>query len=92
MVRIVVSRNSATRFHRIQRSLLLASLMVVGALLPSSAVAAPASSLDWAPADASLYFSFLRNREQIDTVLASNWWAKLKAMPAEQREQAQEGA
>ena len=77
-------RNFATRFRNAHRSLILASLLAVGALLPSTAVAAPASSLDWAPADASLYVSFLRNREQIETVLKSNWWAKLKAMPAAQ--------
>ena len=40
------------------------------------------TSLKWIPADAASYTVWLRNREQLDAVLKSNAWAKLKALPA----------
>ena len=42
------------------------------------------TSLKWIPADAASYTVWLRNREQLEAVLKSNAWAKLKALPAVQ--------
>src|SRR5207244_2684188 len=44
----------------------------------------PAGSLRWVPADAAFYSAMLRNREQLDAVLRSRAWARLKSLPAVQ--------
>jgi hypothetical protein len=43
------------------------------------------SSLKLVPADASFYSVSLRMKEQLDIVLKSNAWAKLKSLPAVQQ-------
>jgi hypothetical protein len=42
------------------------------------------SSVQFVPSDAAFYSVMLRNREQIEAVLGSQAWAKLKALPAVQ--------
>jgi hypothetical protein len=39
------------------------------------------SSLQFIPADAAFYCTMLRNREQLEAVLHSNAWARIKALP-----------
>jgi hypothetical protein len=42
------------------------------------------TSLKLIPADAAFYSSMLRNREQVETLLHSNAWAKIMSMPSVQ--------
>lgn len=42
-------------------------------------------SLKWIPADAAFYSSSLRMKEQLDILLKSKAWAKLKSLPAVQQ-------
>ncbi|MBN1910553.1 MAG: hypothetical protein JW818_12485 [Pirellulales bacterium] len=46
-----------------------------------SALAKIDTSLHWVPADAAVYSSMLRNREQIEAILDSRAFAKIKDMP-----------
>ena len=41
--------------------------------------------MDWAPADAAHFATHLRLKEQLDIVLASKAWAKLKEQPSAQQ-------
>ena len=66
------------RLHRL-------ALAVIVALVAGPARAPPTrphSSLKLVPADAAFYTSSLRLGEQLDAFLASNAYAKLKALPA----------
>ena len=62
-------------------------LLAVAAFLLAATVQAPAlaakpvPSLDIVPADATFYSVMLRNREQLNAIVNSNAFAKLKALP-----------
>ena len=72
--------SSSLRFHT---AVLLAALALLD---PRAGQAADFDKLDSSlkeiPADASFYVSLMRNREQVEAVLNSKAWARLKEMPA----------
>ncbi len=53
-----------------------------GAAEPSPLAAKVAGSLDFVPSDVSFYSVSLRTKEQLDLVLESNAWKKLKSLPS----------
>ena len=63
----------------------VAVCLAVGARSGAAAAADPFAGLETAarmvPADAAFYSSMMRNREQVESLLGSNAWARLKAMP-----------
>jgi hypothetical protein len=60
-----------------------AALLAAGGTRAADANA-PAGSLRWVPANAAFYSAMLRNREQLDAILNSRAWARLKGLPAVQ--------
>jgi hypothetical protein len=69
-----------------RRVLSLAALIVLAVLLaapqaPAQAPARAAGSLELVPDSALFYSVMLRNREQLDLVLQSKAWAKLRRLP-----------
>src|SRR5262249_22719603 len=74
-----------THCGRDRRRLLILGAAVAAALLGGPARAADLkkdTSLSLIPADAAFFSSNLRNKEQIDLVLASKAYKKLAALPA----------
>jgi hypothetical protein len=64
--------------------------VLLAAILSSSALAADdapkfGNALDWVPADAAIFSSSLRLKEQLQIVANSKAWAKLKEIPAIQQ-------
>jgi hypothetical protein len=49
---------------------------------PTQAAEKYGNSLDWVPADASMYSASLRLKEQIDIVAGSNAWKKFREIPS----------
>ncbi len=73
-------------FGLVRFSVLSIALVAAGWLVPHTAEAAELDKLDTSlklvPEDAAFYSSMLRNREQIEAIVNSNAWAKIKEMPA----------
>jgi hypothetical protein len=63
---------------------MLAAFFVPAGLAGAADAATPAGSLKWVPADAAFYSSMLRAGEQIDIIVKSKAWAKIKSMPSVQ--------
>lgn len=82
----LTARSSAAISDRPYRLLALALVLLVAAFAAAPIrAAAPENSLSLVPADAGLYMTFLRNKEQFDRVANSRWFARLKEMPAFQK-------
>ena len=62
---------------------LAAAMVLIAVATPSlhAEVPAPENSLAWIPQDAAFYQAVLRNREQLDAVVHSRAWARLRALP-----------
>lgn len=60
---------------------LLAPLAACGLASPARAADPYNNSLDWVPADASVYSASLRLKEQIDAIAASNAWKTFREIP-----------
>ncbi|MCD4726229.1 MAG: hypothetical protein K8R46_01090 [Pirellulales bacterium] len=73
-------------FGLVRFSVLSIALVTAGWLVPHTVEAAELDKLDTSlklvPEDAAFYSSMLRNREQIEAIVNSNAWAKIKEMPA----------
>lgn len=73
-------------FGLVRFSVLSIALVTAGWLVPHTVEAAELDKLDTSlklvPEDAAFYSSMLRNREQIEAIVNSNAWAKVKEMPA----------
>ena len=58
------------------------ALVALLAVAPARAAEKYGNSLDWVPADASVYSASLRLKEQIDVVAGSNAWKKFREIPS----------
>ncbi|MEQ8790732.1 MAG: hypothetical protein RIC55_30825 [Pirellulaceae bacterium] len=67
----------------------LAAIAVVAAATlaapPALQAAPPKNALSLVPADAGIFVSVLRNKQQYDDLMGSRWMARLKKMPAVQQ-------
>ncbi len=75
-------------FGLFRLSVIALTLTAAGWSLPRTASAGELDKLDTSlklvPEDAAFYSSMLRNREQLEAILDSNAWAKIKSMPSVQ--------
>src|SRR5688572_7611804 len=75
------SHNSTVPPSRRLRRWGLLALLTLGLAAPAAAAEKYGNSLDWVPADAAIYSSSMRMKEQIDIIAASNAWKKFREIP-----------
>jgi hypothetical protein len=82
-----IATNRPSSAKRFIAALLLVACAALMAASPGQRVQAapPDNALSLIPADASLFFSMLRNKEQYDDLMGSRWMARLKKIPAVQK-------